>query len=225
MPLTTYAELKTSIQDWVNHDSVTDAVASDLVTLFEAVANRFLADKRLIVMSTTDTAFTIDSEYETAPTTALDVLAVEIPDATRPYRLTGTTADAIARMAYDKQAYALMQNDIYGTDTSPPKHFAQVGTQLRFFPVPVTSYTATITYTQRIPALADGANWLFSAHPDIYLWGALTEAEAYVVNDERSPTWKAKRDEGLAQLLSAYPRARDFTGLRTEIGVGRFPYR
>ncbi len=34
-----------------------------------------------------------------------------------------------------------------------------------------------------------------TAHPDLYLFGALVEAEMFGVNDERAPLWKARRDE------------------------------
>jgi hypothetical protein len=39
------------------------------------------------------------------------------------------------------------------------------------------------------------ANWLLNAHPDLYLFGSLIEAEMLGVNDERAPMWKARRDE------------------------------
>lgn len=225
MPLSTYADLKASITDWANSTKITDAIAGDLVTLFEAKINRFLADKRLIVMQATNEAYTIDAEYEPAPADLLEVTSLEVPGVTRPYVITGSTPDSIARMAYDKEQYARWGNDIYGTDTSPPKHFAQVGTQLRFFPVPTTTWTARLVYTQRIPALSGSVNWLFSAHPDVYLWGALCEAEPYLDNDERVETWETKRDEAMSELLTAYPKARNNTGLRTEIGWYRYPYR
>jgi hypothetical protein len=34
-----------------------------------------------------------------------------------------------------------------------------------------------------------------TAHPDLYLFGALTEAQAYAVNPETAALWKARRDE------------------------------
>jgi len=225
MPLSTYAELKASITDWANSTKITDSIAGDLVTLFEAKANRFFADKRLAIMLATNEAFIVDAEYEPAPADLLEVISLEVPSATRPYTITPSTSESIARMAYDKNQYARWGNDIYGTDTSPPKHFARVGTQLRFFPVPTTSYTTRLVYIQRIPALASGVNWLFLAHPDLYLWGALVEAEPYLDNDERVTTWQAKRDAAFAEILTAYPKSQNYTGLRTEIGWYRYPYR
>ncbi len=48
-----------------------------------------------------------------------------------------------------------------------------------------------------MPALSDSTptNWLLTAHPDLYLFGSMIEAEMFGVNDERAPPWKARRDE------------------------------
>src|SRR6516162_6239293 len=45
------------------------------------------------------------------------------------------------------------------------------------------------------PLATSDPNWLLTAHPDLYLFGALVEAEMFGVNDERAPMWKARRDE------------------------------
>jgi hypothetical protein len=51
-------------------------------------------------------------------------------------------------------------------------------------------------YFQQIPSLtANSTNWLMSQHPDLYLFGALTEAQAYTVNADTAALWKARRDE------------------------------
>ena len=47
---------------------------------------------------------------------------------------------------------------------------------------------------RRVPG--DGVRDAFAAaHPDLYLFGSLVEAEMFGVNDERAPLWKARRDE------------------------------
>ena len=52
-------------------------------------------------------------------------------------------------------------------------------------------------YFPKMPALSECAttNWLLTAHPDLYLFGSLVEAEMFGVNDERAPLWKGRRDE------------------------------
>ena len=56
---------------------------------------------------------------------------------------------------------------------------------------------STVTF-----ALASGANWLFTDHPDIYLYASLIEALLWSggVNDARLPIWEAALEERLEQL-------------------------
>jgi hypothetical protein len=62
---------------------------------------------------------------------------------------------------------------------------------------PVDNTSLTLLYFAKIAALSSGApnNWLLTAHPDVYLFGSMVEAEMFGVNDERMGLWKARRDE------------------------------
>jgi len=77
----------------------------------------------------------------------------------------------------------------------------------------------SISYYRRFPALVDNTdtNWLLTNAPDAYLFGALTEAEPFIVNDARMPMWKARRDEALAAVVLMDERAR-FSGGTLQIG-------
>ena len=44
------------------------------------------------------------------------------------------------------------------------------------------------------------SNWLLERRADIYVYAALLQAEAHIVNDERLSLWKAALDEALADL-------------------------
>ena len=48
--------------------------------------------------------------------------------------------------------------------------------------------------------VSSAANALFLANPDLYLFAALAETEAFLVNDKRIPMWQAKRDAILAMV-------------------------
>ena len=62
---------------------------------------------------------------------------------------------------------------------------------------PINDAALELDYFAKVPALsgAVASNWLLAAHPDLYLFGALVEAEMFGANDERAPIWKARRDE------------------------------
>jgi hypothetical protein len=72
-----------------------------------------------------------------------------------------------------------------------------------------------LVYFAKTPAIADTLNWLFTHHPDAYLFGSLAEAEAFGVNDERMPMWKARRDEVLAEIAASHFRERGAMEIRT----------
>jgi hypothetical protein len=62
---------------------------------------------------------------------------------------------------------------------------------LEFIPTPDTTYDGELTYYAKIPSLSDSntSNWLLAYAPDLYLYGALVEAEPYLKNDERIAVW------------------------------------
>lgn len=74
-----------------------------------------------------------------------------------------------------------------------------------------------LDYFQKIPALSAGASWLFGAHPDVYLFGALAEACLFAPEKAAlAPVWKARRDEIFEELerLSNRSRAASAGGVR-----------
>jgi hypothetical protein len=44
-------------------------------------------------------------------------------------------------------------------------------------------------------------NWLLDDHPDLYLFGSLARAEAYLKDDERVAFWKSAEDEALSEVI------------------------
>ncbi|MCK8356920.1 hypothetical protein LXA28_18340, partial [Erwinia amylovora] len=46
-------------------------------------------------------------------------------------------------------------------------------------------------------------NWLLTDHPDLYLYGSLLQAEAYLFNDDRLAVWKTAHDEVMAEIMTA----------------------
>jgi hypothetical protein len=89
--------------------------------------------------------------------------------------------------------------------------------QFRFYPAPTADATAVVKvlYYRTIPALGSldsnsvtiTSNWLLAKHPDLYLFGALLEARAYVKpTTGETQMWEARIDKSMAQLRrhSAY---------------------
>lgn len=184
MALSTYAELLTELDAWLNRSDLTARIPA-LVRLLESRVNRIL---RVPEMEA-ETTFTLASGVDTyaLPDDFLAARSVIYDDE----ELLGVTP-ATLRSNYD-------------TAEGIPIAYAIVGTDMVMAPTPNAADTATLNYFQSIPALtADNtSNWLLTKYPDLYLWGSLTMAEAYLRDDERVAVWKSAWDEALAEIVRA----------------------
>ena len=83
MALSTYAELKTGIANWLNRTDLTDEISDDFIKLTEADFN---AKLRIRAMEQID-SITIDSETETVPTGFIAVRSFYILSSSVKYPL------------------------------------------------------------------------------------------------------------------------------------------
>jgi hypothetical protein len=119
-------------------------------------------------------------------------------------RLTWTGATRVelgyVNPSYFQAAYPSQPADV-------PRIFTIEGANLKVMPINATPLE--FDYYQKIPGLAaSSTNWLMTAHPDLYLFGSMVEAEAFGVNDERMPMWKARRDEIFDEIIKLDTKTR-----------------
>jgi hypothetical protein len=195
MAITTYAELKTAVESWLDHQLFTNRVP-EFIALFEACANRRLRVRQM----ETSTSLTPSSGSATLPS---DYLAWR--------RVTWTGATRV-ELEYVHPSY--LQAAYPSSPTDVPRIFTIEGATLKVRPVDDTALE--FDYYEKIDALSDAhtTNWLLTAHPDVYLFGALVEAEMFGVNDERMPLWKARRDEILAEIEQLSNKTRGAGAMR-----------
>ena len=203
MAITTYAELKTAVGNWLDRDDATTvARIPEFIELAEANFNRVIRQPDMI---TKDDSFSISGRYTTLPTDTLEIVRIVL-DLTPVVVLEYMTPEELS------------ERRVSLTGGGKPYYFTTVGgstNQLEVLRSPDSTYTASIIYYTRIPALADGTNWLLTNHPDIYLFGALVEAEPYLKNDDRMPMWTSRLDKALNDLRLQGQRERHTaSGLR-----------
>lgn len=177
MPLATYGELQAAIASWLARDDLGAAVP-DFIAVFEAVANRRLRVRQMehaVALAPVDGAAPLPADY----------LAWR-----RVIRADGRELD-YAHPSWLQAAYA-------EAGPGTPRVFSIEGGSLLLRSV--NAGAVTLTYVRRIPPLAAGTNWLFAAHPDLYLFGALTEAQAFMADADKATLWKARRDELFAEI-------------------------
>ena len=204
MTLTTYAGLSTGVFRRLDR-TADSAVFDDCISLAEAEINRRLALKPVRPMHIRSTA-TVNAQYIAVPTGILDVDSFKLDDsATEP--LTFTSPQNMEAM------YA--QND----ETGVPDFYTQIGTEFRFYPEPDASYTATLIYWTKVPALTSVAttNWLSLAHPDVYFHGILAHAYQEYFDPENADVQAGLFDVAIQKVLDAYPHRTDTRPLRSEI--------
>lgn len=89
-----------------------------------------------------------------------------------------------------------------GGDTGIPRWIARDGSNFIFGCEPDSNYTIKGTYRAKPTALRSyasdaAAHWLIVNAPDLCLYGAMAEAEAFIKNDSRVGLWKGLYEEAL----------------------------
>ena len=203
MAITTYAQLQTATANWLDRTDLSARIP-EFIELAEANFNRVIRQPDMIAK---DDSFSIAGRYTTLPANTLEIIRIVV-DLTPVIVLEYLTPEEIS------------QRRIVMSSTGKPYYFTMIGgssNQLEVLPSPDSTYTSSIVYYTRIAALSDSAtsSWLLAAHPDIYLFGTLVEAEPYLKNDERMPMWTTRLDKALNALgLQGQRERHTASGLR-----------
>lgn len=203
MSISTYAELKSAIADWLNRSDLTSVIPT-FVSMAEADLNRTVRHWRMEKRSTAEA----DGQYLDLPNDWIENIRVKTTDG-------GTAALELisqADLAERRQA---------GNDTAGvPAFYCITGGQLEFYPTPSATYDVEIVYYAQLDALsADGDdNWLLTSHPDAYLYSALTHAAPYLDDDARTQVWASLAQKAVAAINLENDKARfSGTGLRMKL--------
>lgn len=183
MALATYSDLQGSVATWLGRDDLTTTIP-DFITMFEAFANRTLRVRQM----ETSTSLTTTSGVATLPTDYLS---------TRSVTWAGATS---VELEYVEPTS--LRSRFNSADTGTPAYYTIEGTSFTALPVDDTT-TITFRYYQKIPALSasNTTNWLLTAHPDLYLFGTLVEANAFVMNGEAGILWLQRRNGAIEEVI------------------------
>ena len=199
MSISTYAELQAAIADWLNRDDLASVVPS-FIALAEADINRTLRDYRMEKRSKAQ----LDAQYSALPGDWLETIRLSLADGS--HRLEMVSDGALAELRAQRR-----------DATGRPTHYTHTAGGLELFPTPDASYEAELVYFAKVPSLSAGVttNWLLSAAPDVYLYGALTQSAPYLKDDQRASVWAGLYQNALNNLNTASERARySGSGLR-----------
>ncbi len=193
MAITTYAQLKTAISNWLDRTDLDDRIP-EFIELAEA---RHRRDFKIRRMETRVTASTIaDTEYYSLPDNFV---------AMRNIQLNTDPKTALEYMTPEQ-----MDRVRGGSSTGKPKAYSIIGNNFQLRPIPDGVYQIEMLYYKYFTALSDSntTNDMLTYHPDAYLYGALVEAEPYLQNDKRIQTWAGFYDRAKQDIISSNERDR-----------------
>lgn len=185
MALSTYAELKSSIADFLNRQDLTATIPT-FISLAEAQLSR---DVRHWRMENRATA-TLNNQYLTRPADWVETIRlVMLGNGTRPLQYLSTAAMDERRGN---------SADVAGE----PRYYRHIENQFEVFPSPDSNTSAELVYTQKIPELSDStaSNWLLGVAPDVYLYGSLLHSAPYLAEDQRVGVWAQLYSAGVKRL-------------------------
>lgn len=170
MALTTYAELQTSIGDWLLRSDLT-SVIPDFITLTEADMARRLRHWRMENRET----LSVSSQFTNLPTGFIQASKVTLSDTT-PRRMEGISRG-------DMQNLREAADDTGGK----PDYYAITGGQLEVYPSPDATYSVDFAFLKLdVLSGSNTSNWILANFPDAYLYGSLFQAYAYLMDDARA---------------------------------------
>ena len=184
MAIGTYAELQTAVANWLDRSDLDDRIP-EFIALAEARMNRLL---RLRLMENKYTASTVAAQRNYAlPTGYVQMRNFQINvTPVRPLQY-------VTPEVYDR---------IWGGSSSgTPEVYTIMTNEVQLGPKPDSIMTMEMLFYKRVTALS-GSNTteqMLTENPDIYLYGALMEAEPFIMNDERVGLWA----QGFSQAVQA----------------------
>lgn len=180
MPFSNYSELKASIADYLARDDLTSQIV-DYITLFEAAAARKLKVRPM------ETSTTLTPSSGTA----------SLPAGYLGWRRVTWNGTPNIELTY---VHPTTLRTTYDSSSGTPNWFTIESSSLIVRPSDDTSIT--FDYFAKNAAVSGSLNWLYTNHPDIYLFGALTEAYTMLKDFDTAAIWKTRRD-GVFEEISA----------------------
>lgn len=200
MDLATYSGLQAAVASYLNRDDLAAQIPA-FIRLAEAKIARRL--RRASVRTT----LTISGARTVLPGEVAELRSLRLvtgqPHLDRPIHV-GTYEQVADRLA-----------DTGGVAGRPTMAAVIDGT-LHVAPAPDRPYTVEALYFSKLVPLSATlpANRVLHEAPDLYLYGALREAQPYLEHDERIPVWSAAFDGALAELNDAREREETNASLR-----------
>jgi hypothetical protein len=185
MAFTNYSDLKTTVANYLGRSDLTTQIP-DFIRLAETRMARELRT-RMMLKSATTPMVAADAKVA-LPTDFLEV---------RDLYIRGNP-----RMPVSYLSPSAFTRDARADESGKPFYYTVLAAEFLFAPVPDTAYTLEILYYGKPTVLSDSntSNVFLANYFDALLYGALAEAEPYLINDARVQMWISMYDRAVNNI-------------------------
>lgn len=200
MAIDTYANLKTTIANYLNRDDLT-AYIPDFISLTEKRLNRELRVREMVNTDTSTTTVSGTQNYN-LPTGFIEAISVIYQ------------SDPFTTLSY------ISNHDFYRSYNSSvtsgtPTFFTIVGDKIKLGVAPDQAVTLQIDFYKTVTALTDSntTNDILTNYPELYLYGSLAESSPFLMQDERLQTWASLYKEAVSKANESSSKGSSSTPL------------
>jgi len=188
MAFDSYSSLKTTISSYLARNDL-DSVIPDFIRLAELRLQRELRIRQMLTVA--------------QATTTGGIATVGIPSDFLEMRDIHIVANPVRTLSYD--APNSFYRNTRSMQSGVPSAYTVLADEMQLAPIPDGAYVLQMLYYAKPPVLSDTnpSNTFLANTPDALLYGALGEAEPYLMNDARLSVWAALYDRSVNSISVA----------------------
>ena len=203
MGYTNYTDLQASVAGYLGRTDLS-AQIPDFIRFAEIRLARDLRARSML-------------KSATAPTVAEDA-RVALP--TDFLEIRDLFVQGNPRMPVTYLSPSAFTRDARADESGLPFFYTILAQEFQFAPIPDTAYTLEILYYAQPTFLSSTtpSNVFLANYPDALLYGALIEAEPYLINDARSNTWATLYDRAIKNISDA-DQGGEYSGIPLQMKI------
>lgn len=203
MAYTSYSDLQTSVANYLGRSDLT-TVIPDFIRFAETRLARELRTRKMLKSATA--SMTAGDARVALPTDFLEV---------RDLYTQGNP-----RMPVTYMSPSAFTRDARADESGLPVFYTVLSAEFQFAPMPDTAYVLEILYYAQPPVLSgsNSSNVFLANYPDALLYGALLEAEPYLINDARSQTWATLYDRAIKNIQDSDQNS-EYSGIPLQMRI------
>lgn len=203
MAFTSYSDLKTTVANYLGRSDLTTQIP-DFIRLAETRLARELRTRQMLKSATA--SMTGGDSKIALPTDFLEVRDLYIQGNPR------VPVSYLSPSAFTRDARA--------DESGKPVYYTVLASEFMFAPVADGTYTLEILYYAKPAVLSNSnsSNVFLANYFDALLYGALAEAEPYLINDARVQMWISMYDRAINNISTSDENS-EYSGVPLQMKV------